>query len=350
MNTMADNVMEAKAGATVENTTETKTNIEPQTAASLPGIHHVTAIASDPQQNVDFYTDVLGLRLVKVTINYDDPGSYHFYYGDEAGNPGSILTFFAWPGGHQGRRGTAQATTTSFSVPEDSLGYWQRRFAERSVRSEAPISRWDEKSLTFYDPDGLQLELVAHRDAAAKTGWARSAVPAESGIRGFHSVTLTLKSLSRTAALLTDTMGFWLVQEAQDRFRYAAQGSGGARVVDVLVQPNTPQGAVAVGTVHHVAWRTPTDSQQQQWLTRLSQERYQVSQVMDRQYFHSIYFREPGGVLFEIATDTPGFATDETLSHLGTRLQLPDWLEKHRPEIEVALPPLRYPKTQETQK
>ena len=284
-----------------------------------------------------------------MAINYDDPGSYHSYYRDEAGSPGSILTFFAWPGGHKGRRGTAQATTTSFSVPEDSLDYWQSRFAERLVRSESPVSRWDEKALTFYDPNGLQLELVAHRNAAARTGWAHSTVPAEAGIRGFHSVTLTLKSLSRTANLLTDTMDFRLVQEEQNRFRYVA-ASGGAHIVDVLVQPDTLRGASAVGTVHHVAWRASTDEQQQTWLARLSQERYQVSPVMDRQYFHSIYFREPGGVLFEIATDTPGFATDETLSHLGTRLQLPDWLEKHRPEIEMALPPLRYPKIEETPK
>ena len=319
------------------------TSLEASVGISLPGIHHVTAIAGDPQQNVDFYTQTLGLRLVKVTINYDDPGSYHFYYGDAAGSPGSILTFFAWPGGYKGRRGTAQATTTSFSVPEGSLDYWQQRFTTLSVRQEQPVTRWEEKALVFYDPDGLQLELVAHRDAAAAAGWAHSDVPAEYGIRGFHSITLSLKSPARTAELLTGTMGFQLAQEERDRWRYVSAAAGRARTVDVLVQPNTPHGAVAVGTVHHVAWRTPTEAQQQVWLAQLTEQRYQVSPVMDRQYFHSIYFREPGGVLFEIATDTPGFATDETPAQLGTRLQLPEWLEKHRPEIELALPPLRYP-------
>ena len=314
---------------------------------NIPGIHHVTAIASDPQRNVDFYTGVLGLRLVKVTINYDDPGSYHFYYGDEAGTPGTILTFFAWPGGHRGRRGTAQATTTAFSVPEGSLDYWQARLKAHDVPHETPITRLEEsrneQALVLYDPDGMQLELVAHRDAPAAPGWQGSSVEADAAIRGFHSVALTLKATDRTAELLTDTMGFRQTAESGDRTRYEADSEAGARRIDLLLQPGVAQGTVAVGNVHHVAWRTPTDAQQQEWLTELSQQRRQVSPIMDRQYFHSIYFREPGGVLFEIATDTPGFTTDESLEQLGTHLCLPDWLEKHRPQIEQALPALRYP-------
>ena len=309
----------------------------------LPGLHHITAIASDPQQNIDFYTGVLGLRLVKITINYDDPGSYHLYYGDEAGTPGSILTFFAWPGGYRGARGTAQATVTSFSVLEGSLGYWQQRLDQYQVRYEQPIRRWDEESLIFYDPDGLQLELIAHLGAEEKAGWSQGPIPLDYATRGFHSVTLALKDSARTAKLLTETLGFQLLREEGNRSRYLAGEQGNARTLDLLTLPNTPQGAVGVGNVHHVAWRTPTDAQQEGWLDLLAKRGYHVSPVMDRQYFHSIYFREPGGVLFEIATDPPGFTADESLEQLGTRLRLPEWLEPHRDRIEKGLAPLTLP-------
>ena len=310
----------------------------------LPGLHHITAIASDPQRNVDFYTGVLGLRLVKITINYDDPGSYHFYYGDEAGTPGSILTFFAWPGGYPGVRGTSQATVTSFSAPEGSLGDWQKRFDQHHVRYEAPIRRWDEEALTFYDPDGLQLELVAHLGAEERAAWKEGPIPLEMATRGFYSVTLALRDKTRTASLLTETMGFQLLREEGERARYAAGEHGTARTVDILTLPDVPQGGVGVGSVHHVAWRTPTDAQQKAWQETLLKQRYQVSPVMDRQYFHSIYFREPGGVLFEIATDQPGFATDESLQNLGTRLCLPEWLEANRDKIQKRLLKLSLPK------
>lgn len=309
----------------------------------ISGIHHITALASDPQQNVDFYTGVLGLRLVKVTINYDDPGSYHFYYGNESGAPGTILTFFAWPGGRRGRRGTAQATATAFSVPAGSLGWWQERFAQYQVPFEPPVSRWDEEVLTFNDPDGMLLELVAHADAEETAGWAQGPIPLEAAIRGFHSVTLTEKRSDRTAELLTGTMGFTLLREEGDRARYVAGTQGAARTVDILTQPERQPGIVGVGNVHHVAWRTPTDAQQHAWLETLAAQRYGVSPVMDRQYFHSIYFREPGGVLFEIATDEPGFTTDESLERLGSSLRLPEWLEPHRDRIQEALPPLKLP-------
>jgi glyoxalase family protein len=310
---------------------------------NLPGLHHITAIAGDPQQNLDFYTGVLGLRLVKITINYDDPGSYHFYYGDEAGAPGSILTFFAWPGGYPGRRGTAQATVTSFSVPAGSLGWWQERFTQQKVRFEAPVKRWNEDVLGFYDPDGLQLELVAHPEAEERAAWKEGQVPVEVATRGFHSVTLALKDQKRTAALLTRTLGFELVREEGNRSRYVAGGQGGARSLDILTLPDVSSGTVGVGAVHHVAWRTPTDEQQADWQEKLAELRYQVSPVMDRQYFHSIYFREPGGVLFEIATDLPGFTADEPLAKLGTSLRLPQWLEASRDRIQRALLPLKLP-------
>jgi glyoxalase family protein len=311
----------------------------------LPGLHHVTAIAGDPQRNVDFYTGVLGLRLVKITINYDDPGSYHFYYGDEAGSPGSILTFFAWPGGYRGARGTSQATVTSFSVPEGGLDYWQQRFAAHSIPFEPPVRRWDEEALTFYDPDGLQLELVAHSGAEERAGWNHGSIPPEYALRGFHSVTLALRDSAPTATLLTDTLGFRLLREEGNRSRYAAGEQGTARTVDLLTLPQVQRGAVGVGTVHHIAWRTPTDAQQQTWQELLATQRVHVSPIMDRQYFHSIYFREPGGVLFEIATDLPGFTTDEPLAQLGSSLRLPNWLEPQRDRIQKGLLPLVLPQT-----
>ena len=313
---------------------------------TLPGLHHITAIASDPQRNVDFYTGVLGLRLVKITINYDDPGSYHFYYGDEAGSPGSILTFFAWPGGYSGRRGTAQATTTSFSVPEGSLGDWQKRFDQHHVRYEQPVRRWDEEAMTFTDPDGLQLELVAHLGAEERAVWSEGPIPVEYATRGFHSVTLSLRNKTRTSKLLTETLGFQLLSEEGNRARYVAGEHGTSRTVDLLTLPDLAQGTVGVGSVHHVAWRTPTDAQQKAWQETLLKQRYQVSQIMDRQYFHSIYFREPGGVLFEIATDRPGFTADEPLESLGTQLRLPEWLEPNREQIQKRLLKLTLPQTQ----
>lgn len=311
----------------------------------LTGIHHVTAIASDAQQNVNFYTQVLGLRLVKITINYDDPGSYHLYYGDEAGSPGSILTFFAWPGGRRGRQGTGQVAVTSYSVPPASLGYWQDRFERSNVRCDKPVTRWDEEVLAFYDPDGLPLELVTDGEAGAMADWKGGGVPLDYATRGFHSVTLALASPNRTAKLLTETLGFQLAREEGNRARYVAKEPETARIVDLLTSPGTPQAASGVGSVHHVAWRTPTDAQQEEWQSQLTQQRIAVSPVMDRQYFHSIYFREPGGVLFEIATDQPGFTTDETLDKLGTTLRLSEWLEPERERIQQALPELTLPQT-----
>lgn len=315
---------------------------------SIPGIHHVTAIASDPQRNVDFYTRVLGLRLVKVTVNYDDPGSYHFYYGDDSGRPGTIMTFFAWPDGRPGRIGAAQATTTAFAVPEGSLDFWQSHLKSNQVEYRVATERsggWAERSLLFHDPDGLQLELVEHAQTVSNSdasGWPGRSVPQDAAIRGFHSVALTLRSSQPTEELLQRTMGFKIVQTSADRIRYeAVQGSSVARYIDLLPQPGAVPGRVAVGSVHHVAWRTADDAQQERWLTKLIEEHHQVSPVMDRQYFHSIYFREPGGVLFEIATDGPGFTADEPWETLGSRLCLPGWMEKHRPQIELVLPPIR---------
>ncbi len=309
----------------------------------IPGIHHVTAIAGDPQQNIDFYATFLGLRLVKLTVNYDDPETYHLYYGDEDGNPGTILTFFPWPGAPAGRKGAGQATTTSFSIPRDSVEYWMERLSRRGVAFTGPTNRFDEQVISFTDSDGLSLELVA-RAVESRSGWSRGPIPSEHAIRGFSGVTLSEEGYERTSSLLTKTMGFSLINQGGDRYRYAADGGGPGALVDILCQPDARPGVVSVGTVHHVAWRTPDDEQQKLWREDLVRAGLNVTPVIDRKYFHSIYFREPGGVLFEIATDPPGFVVDERKEELGTKLMLPRLLEPYRAKLTQALPPVRLPK------
>jgi glyoxalase family protein len=317
------------------------------------GIHHVTAIASDPQRNIDFYTRVLGLRLVKLTVNYDDPGTYHLYYGDKAGHPGTILTFFPWPGTPRGRRGSGQATVTSFLIPEDSIAYWRERLKQNKVKLEEKLTRRfknEEESITFYDHDDLKLELVASSAASNSkyVPWEETPVAEKNAIRGFHGITLSEEGYERTASLLKDTMGFRLVREEGERFRYEAGEGGASTYVDLLCQPALPRGEVLAGTVHHVAWRTPNDDQQRAWRDEIIKAGLNPTPVIDRKYFHSVYFREPGGVLFEIATDPPGFAIDEPEDKLGTSLKLPPWLEQYRKHLEHALPKLQLTEIKET--
>jgi glyoxalase family protein len=310
--------------------------------ASLPGIHHVTAIANDAQRNVDHYVGLLGLRLVKKTVNFDDPGSYHLYYGDELGRPGSAMTFFVWPGAPRGRAGTGQVGATAFAVPPDSLGWWADRLQRAGVRAEGPTERLDDRVLTFADPDGIRLELVAPAEPDPRQPWRAGTVPAEHAIRGFHSVTLSLAGQhEESARLLTSTLGFRPLATEGPRARFGTGEAGG--VVDLEGQPDLPAGDTAPGTVHHVAWRTPDDPSQLEWRETLVRAGYDVTPVLDRQYFHSIYFREPGGVLFEIATDVPGFTLDEPAEHLGEALRLPPRLEPLRPELEQRLPPFLVP-------
>jgi glyoxalase family protein len=309
------------------------------------GLHHITAIASDPQKNIDFYTGVLGLRLVKLTVNFDDPTTYHLYYGDKIGHPGSILTFFPWPYAPRGERGTGQATVTSFLVPEDTLEYWKERLKQNNVRFDEPSRRYknEEQFLTLYDPDDLKLELVFGGVSSENkfTPWEKSPVPEKNAVRGFHSVTLTEEGYERTASLLKDTMGFRLVQEERERFRYEGNLGGASTYVDLLCQPALRRGTVLAGTVHHVAWRTPSYDQQKSWRSDVIKAGLSPTPVIDRQYFHSVYFREPGGVLFEIATDPPGFLTDEAEEKLGSSLKLPSWLEPSRKHIENAHPKIQ---------
>ncbi|GHO80413.1 diguanylate cyclase [Ktedonobacter sp. SOSP1-85] len=309
----------------------------------LTGIHHLTAIVGDPQANVDFYTHVLGQRLVKQTVNFDDPGTYHLYYGDDTGTPGTILTFFPWPEAPRGRRGTGQIVDISLSIPADALDYWIDRLSHHGVTITGQVARFQEQVISFLDPHGLSLELVASREADLRRGWRHGPVPQAYAIRGFASITLAEAHHEPTATLLTETLGFRLLQQEGNRFRYEVGSGGPGTRVDVLELSNQPRGRIAVGTVHHVAWRTEDDAHQLAWREHLLGQDGDVTPVLDRQYFRSIYFHEPGGVLFEIATDPPGFAIDEPVEQLGTRLKLPLWLESSRSQIENVLPPLHVP-------
>lgn len=290
------------------------------------GIHHVTAIAGDPQANLDFYAGVLGLRLVKVTVNFDDPGTYHFYYGDASGNPGSILSFFPYAGGERGRIGAGQVAAVSLGVPAGSFGFWNERLSGAGVRSALE----DGPALSFADPDGLALRLV-EANLSIADAWQGSPVPAERAITRIAGIEILEQSAVGTIALLENEMGY--VREPGGQ-RHVLDDS----FVEVQTDSTARMGRVAVGSIHHVAFRVADDPAQIKWHGHLADRGFHVSPVMDRDYFHSIYFREPGGVLFELATDSPGFTIDEPFESLGTRLQLPGWLEHQRSHIEEALP------------
>lgn len=307
------------------------------------GIHHVTAIAGDPQRNVDFYAGVLGLRMVKRTVNFDDPTTYHFYYGDETGTPGSILTFFPWPGARAGRAGAGQVSVTSLAIPPGALAYWLERLVQHGVAFEGPTSRFDERVLSFKDPDGLLVELVAHAGTAGSAGWGGGGVPAEAAVRGVHSVTLWVNGAAPTASTLVDTLGFREVARDGNVTRYEAGAGGPGTYVDVRDVGGFLRGIGGAGTVHHVAFRAATDEAEEGLAARVTAAGLQITPMIDRQYFHSMYFREPGGVLFELATDAPGFLVDEPLASLGESLQLPPQYEPRRAQIERALLPVQLP-------
>jgi glyoxalase family protein len=307
------------------------------------GLHHVTAIAGDAQQNLAFYSGLLGLRLFKRTVNFDDPGNYHLYYGNEQGQPGTIMTFFPWKGAPRGSLGAGQTSTTAFSVPEGSLGFWEGRFRSAGLPVESPESRFDEEVLSFADLDGLRLELVAQAGVEDLPQWQEGPVAARYAIRSFHGVTLLERSLESTAELLTSSLGFKGRGSQGRRHRFVVPGGGPASRVDILVQPEAGFGRIAVGSVHHVAFRIAGDDEQIRWREESLAKGLRVTPVQDRNYFHSVYFREPGGVLFELATDPPGFTVDESVSELGTSLRLPDWLESEREDLEARLPPLELP-------
>jgi glyoxalase family protein len=307
----------------------------------MPGLHHVTTIAGSPLRNLDFYTHVLGLRLVKRTVNFDDPGTYHLYYGDETGRPGTVLTFFPWEHAVKGRVGTGETEQTAFRVPARSLGYWTHRFVDKGVAHEAIEKRFGETVLRFADPDGTSLALVAVPDAENEPAWSNGEIPAEHAIRGFHGVTLLLDDGARTGAILTDLLGFHEAAREGALVRYRAPGSAAGTVIDIHAAKGLGRGRQGRGSVHHIAFRAADDAEQAAMAKKLvAQHGVHPTDQRDRNYFRSIYFREPGGVLFEIATDIPGFAVDEPVASLGRALKLPPFLESRRGEIERALPAL----------
>lgn len=304
------------------------------------GLHHITAIANDAQRNYDFYTRVLGLRLVKKTVNFDDPGTYHFYFGDEKGSPGTILTFFPWEGIGKGRTGTGMATQIGYSVPEGSLEFWADRFRQFNVPQESIREKFGEQTLSFQDPDGLQLELVVPARSDKRIGWATAEVPATVATKGFHHITLTLKNIQATAAILTDVLGYQLDKQENNLYRFTTDTVDAANIVDLLELPDGKPGYNAAGTNHHIAFRVANDEILMQYREKVLQKGLNITPKIDRDYFYSLYFREPGGVLFELATDNPGFTRDEPLSELGTHLKLPKQYEPARAEIEKVLPAL----------
>ncbi|HEY9593037.1 MAG TPA: ring-cleaving dioxygenase [Spirochaetia bacterium] len=308
---------------------------------ALLGIHHVTSLASDPQRNVDFYTGLLGLRLVKRTVNFDAPDVYHFYYGDETGTPGTLLTFFPFPDAARGKRGAGETTAVAFSVPSGSLATWGERLAREGVALlTGPSTRFGQSLLSFEDPDGMVVELVADPAVDAVPGWAGSPAGAAHAIRRFHGVTFTQTELERPGRFLTGVLGFSEDGVEGSRHRYGIGSPGSAAHIDIVVANGAGHGRQSAGSVHHIAWRVTDDAEQLRWRGDLQKAGVSPTPVMDRSYFHSIYFREPGGVLFEIATDPPGFAIDEPVTTLGEALKLPPWLEEHRPKIERHLPPI----------
>jgi glyoxalase family protein len=308
------------------------------------GLHHITAMAGDVAANVSFYTRVLGLRLIKRTVNFDDPSTYHLYFGDTVGTPGSALTFFYWAGQARGRVGPGQATATAWSVPAESATFWRERLAAHGV-AFTEETRFGETVLRFEDPDGLGLEIVATSEPDTRLPWAHPEIPLAHGLRGFHSVTLTHADSTRSARLLVDRMGFRESARAtaapgETRVRHAVGAGGPGAYVDLVGAPSAPRGQPGAGTVHHVAFRVADDADELAAQTEWRAAGLSVSPQMDRNYFHSIYAREPGGVLFEIATDAPGFLIDETVETLGTTLKLPAHYETHRAAIEESLEPL----------
>jgi glyoxalase family protein len=305
-------------------------------------IHHITAIAGDPDRNLRFYARTLGLRLVKLTVNYDDPATYHFYFGDELGRPGTILTFFPWPGGSPGRLGTGLVAAVGFAIPPGSLGFWIERLLAQGIRYQGPTRRFDEPVLAFADPDGLALELIGTDRALEMPGWADGPVPPEHAIRALHGATIWEDGDSGAADLLTGQLGFRRVAEEGSFLRLDAGDERGA-VLDLRRAPGFWRGAGGVGIVHHIAFRASDPAHQLARRAALEQAGYDVTPVLDRTYFRSVYFREPGGVLFEVATDGPGFTVDESPAELGASLKLPARYEAARDRVAEALPPLVLP-------
>jgi glyoxalase family protein len=306
----------------------------------IEGLHHVTAVARDAQVNVDFYRNILGQRLVKKTVNFDDPGTYHFYYADAAGTPGSVLTFFPWSGVRRATRGNGTTNALTYNVLEGSLGFWQEHLKQNGVQTSSMEQRFGVDALPFDDPDGLRIELIGNSRQPSTQPWIEGPLDPRFALQGFHSATLWLDQVEPTAVLLTNHMGYTFSGQEGSRYRFTGGPAALGSIIDVVHRPGGNQAVFGAGSVHHIAFRVPDDLSQLDYQQALRTAGLDVTGVRDRSYFHSIYFREPGGVLFEIATNNPGFATDEPAERLGETLKLPDWLELQRPEIEKLLVPL----------
>jgi glyoxalase family protein len=305
------------------------------------GIHHVTSIAGSARRNLDFYAGTLGLRLVKKTVNFDDPSAYHLYYGDSAGHPGTILTFFPWESVAPGRLGVGEAQETVFSIPEGSIGYWAQRLVEKAVAHDPPAKRFGATTIAFKDQDGTRLALTGVKGVEANPGWSAGGVPAEHAIRGFHSVSLLLAEAAPTAAILTDVFGFVASGSEGPTRRFQARVADIGGIIDLRTAGEFLPGRQGAGSVHHIAFRAADDAEQVAMVRKLTDNHHlRTTEQKDRNYFRSVYFREPGRVLFEIATDPPGFAVDESPDSLGEALKLPPFLETRRAAIEAALPKL----------
>lgn len=303
------------------------------------GLHHITAIAGNAKRNYEFYTSVLGLRFIKKTVNFDDPGTYHFYFGDEEGTPGTILTFFPWQGITKGRQGTGMTTEIGYSIPPRSLHFWKERLLRNYIRITESGTRFGEEYLSFEDPDGLPLTLIVPSIPDARLPWTTTEVTHEVASKGFHSVTLSLRSITETASVLTDIFDYTLAGQEGNRHRFVTSAIAGAATVDLLEIPG-PRAINAGGTVHHVAFRVKDEKTLMLFREKVEKHGLNITPKIDRNYFYSLYFREPGGVLFEIATDNPGFSVDEPVSELGRNLKLPIQYEARRAEIEKILPSL----------
>lgn len=299
------------------------------------GIHHITAFARSPQENVDFYAGILGLRLVKKTINFDAPEVYHLYFGDEHGSPGTIITFFPSPGSRRGKVGGGQVGITTYVVPPGSLDFWEDRLKGFGV-SLTKASRFNEEYLHFRDNEGLWIELV-EREAGANSTWSFGGIPADKAIKGFGGAVLFSVNAKQTMRVLEDVLGLSKVAEDEFYARFQALGEIG-NIIDVPLK-DMEWGSGGAGTVHHIAWRAKDFDEHEQWQQKVGDSGYQPTQIIDRQYFNAIYFREKGGILFEIATDPPGFARDEEPEELGQKLMLPSWFEPVRSQIEANLEP-----------
>jgi len=298
-------------------------------------------MANDPQANYDFYCQTLGMRFIKKTVNFDAPDVYHLYYGDEKGSPGTILTFFPFPDARRGKRGTGEINIVSFGVPLNSLQYWMERFAALGIDFNGPKTKFGYEYISLLDPDGMKIEIVANANTGSIEGWFNGDIPAEHSIRNFFGLTFFFNDAKPTEQLLTKIMGARLVSPEGNVRRYSLGEKESLTFIDVIEDANAPQGISGAGTVHHIAWRTANDEEQLNWRAKVAQYGLHPTEVVDRNYFHSIYFREPGGILFEIATDPPGFMIDESFENLGTELKLPAWHEPKRKLIEQVLFPLK---------